>query len=1108
MSLKGNLSSVNLTEIFQMLSLSGREGTLFIYEGARKRAICFTKEGVSIRSRERNETNLVGKILVRLGKVDERDLQAILDARRSGNSLVGDELVEQALCVAEDVNLALRIQSEEEIQDLFLNRSDAQFEYVDGYFPETDAPFVNLNVNSLLIEIARRTDEWEYIRRRIRGPREIYRFTGVEGSVDADVLAECYAHRVDSLIDGTHSVGEIIEHSYVNKFEVCKLLAAYLDAGVIEQVPADAVRQNARLALRMGDTEGAIRHYEYLMTTGDFPLDVMAEAAEAHEANRDFSESAALLRRLAEELVRSGDYRGAIDALRSVATYPRPEPEALRYLMDLVFENPRAAAEFSGNIVEAGKTLVAYYMNHDQQPDALALLERLLQTFPDEVTFAVSLVNVYYEEGNLDSAAMECERLANAFYKRKRPSHAVSLYKKLLVIDPERTDIRERIRKIVSGRKRRTMPVALPRVAIALAVSLLVGGAAVVVLKREGMESRHGGGLDNGTMEKLFGRGVDAKTNAAEHGRRAEREFRRLLAELSEDPLANRESIVARMRVAEQQYQLFEEQAEKVFSIADTIRRQTADREASARARAMKEGITAQQGVVQAARGQWRTTAQEMAEVLRSRGRESWKQGRHLSALDHFVLSRQLAMDHEWRMSVGLDKDIETIRSDVETVDRKKKIARAHEDEKNWTTARRHYLELLSEYRDSDLVKDVRLPVEVLTVPPGAKIRLDGVEHSQSTPTILRLSPFAATTVELTKSSFEPRSLTLGPFGASTNPARYQYTRDLRKTASWKRMIRGHIEADPVAWDGRVAVVERNGQLFLFDARNGKQIASDELDTFNGVTAGLAGDSDTLFIASLDGKVFAYSAMSGNRRYTIKPKESSPGIYARPVVADGVLYTVDHSGAVSARDLESRKLIWRKQAEGGVVRASPTVQGEDLVVVSVSGEVTVFKNRSGNVVIRYRLQGTFLCAPATAGPDDLVFATEEGVLYGVARLTGAVSWTHPLEASFTRTPPVRGRAVFVSPQPGQLIAIDRATGDEIYRYVRSSAAARTRVMRTNRVFFADGQTLSAFAPRADGYGLAWTFQAQARILAGPVVHAGAVYIADEKGYLYRLEAND
>ena len=175
MSLKGNLSSVNLTEIFQMLSLSGREGTLFIYEGARKRAICFTKDGVSIRSRERNESNLLGKILVRLGKIDERHLQAAIEERRSGSKLLGDVLVDRGACTRDDVEYAFRVQSEEDIQELFLNRSDAQFEYVDGYFPESESPYVSLNVNSLLIEIARRTDEWEYIRRRIRGPREIYR---------------------------------------------------------------------------------------------------------------------------------------------------------------------------------------------------------------------------------------------------------------------------------------------------------------------------------------------------------------------------------------------------------------------------------------------------------------------------------------------------------------------------------------------------------------------------------------------------------------------------------------------------------------------------------------------------------------------------------------------------------------------------------------------------------------------------------------------------------------------------------------------------------------------------------------------------------------------
>jgi len=1106
MSLKGNLASVNLTEIFQMLSLSGREGTLFIYEGPRKRAICFTKEGVSIRSRERNEANLIGKILVRLGKIDERALEQAVEMRRSQDKLLGDLLVERNACAREDVELALRIQSEEEIQDLFLNRSDAQFEYVDGYFPESEIPYVSLNVNSLLIEIARRTDEWEYIRRRIRGPREIYRFTGDEGTLEADVLAECYAHRVDSLIDGSHSVGEVIELSYVNKFEVCKLLAAYLDAGVIELVPPDAIRQNARLALRMGDAQSAIRHYEYLMGTGDFPLDIMSEAAEAHEANRDFVEAAALLRRLAEELVRVGDYRGALDSLRRVANYPRPEPDALRYLMELVFENPRAAAEFSANIVEAGKTLVAYYVGQDQRSDALALLERLIRGFPDEVAFAVSLVNVYYEENNLDQAATECERLANSFLKRKRPSHAVSLYKKLLVIDPERSDIRDKIRKIVAGRNRRAVPSAVPRFAIALAVMLLLGGVAVVVLNGKGL-GKPSGGLEKGTLTQLWARAVDEKTSAAEHGRRAGEEYARLLEEIGSDPLASRESLLNRLRVADQRWTLFEDRAEKAAQIAETIRRQTANAEETARAQAMLDSLEEMRGRVETGRTQWRDESQRAAEKLRADAIGAYEAGRLRGALERYELARQLATKPEWKVEVQLDRYIRLLRDDVELVARKRKDARRREEEGDWTNARRILLGLLREYEGADLVRDVRLPVEILTVPPGATIFLDGVEIAQKTPAIARLDPHKATKVELRKKSFKPESHLLGPFGEGTIPAKYQYNFALLKTATWVRDIGSNepIEADPVAWRNRVAVAGRNGRWRVFEDGSGKVIAGRRIKTLDGVTAGLATDGRLFFVPSLEGELFVYDATSCELLYRFTAPKS--GIYASPAVADGLVYLVDFEGTVYAFDPEARRLVWKQPTPHGV-RAAPVLQEDDLVVLSTSGNVTVIKRATGNVVIRYRLRGRFSSAPAVAGSKDLVFASEDGVLLGVGRLTGDTGWRQKVKTRITRTPPVKGRAVFVAPKPGELVAFDTRTGDVVYRSNRTSATAQASVLSTNRIFFANGQVLSAFAPRADGYGLAWTFEARSRILAGPVVHEGAVYIGDEKGRLYRLEAND
>jgi outer membrane protein assembly factor BamB len=191
------------------------------------------------------------------------------------------------------------------------------------------------------------------------------------------------------------------------------------------------------------------------------------------------------------------------------------------------------------------------------------------------------------------------------------------------------------------------------------------------------------------------------------------------------------------------------------------------------------------------------------------------------------------------------------------------------------------------------------------------------------------------------------------------------------------------------------------------------------------------------------------------------------------------------------------------------VRAAPVVQGEDLVILSAAGHVTVINRRTGDEVIKYQLKGNFSNPPSVAGPDLLVFATEEGHLYGVERVTGQIRWEHDLGAAPTATGPVRGRGVFYSPKPKELVAIDFTTGDVIYHVTTGAAEG---VASRDRIFFARGRVLAAFAPAkgSEGYALAWSFMARGRILAGPVVDrgSGAVYIGDEKGNLYRLEAND
>ncbi len=1116
MSLKGSLSSVNLTEIFQMLSLSGREGTLFIYDGPRKRAICFTREGVSIRSRERNESNLIGKILVRLGKIEESHLQSAVEARRAGEKLLGDTLVEMGACSPADVEEALRYQSEEEIQELFLNRSDAQFEYVDGFFPETEIPFVCLNVNSLLIDIARRTDEWEYIRRRIRGPREIYRFTGAEGEVDAEVLRECYAPRVDPFIDGSNSIGNVIDVSYVNKFHVCKLMAAYLDAGIIELVPADAIRQNARLALRMGDSGAAIRHYEYLMGTGDFPIDILGEAAEAHEANRDFPEAAALLRRLAEELVRAGDYRGAIDVLRRVANYPRPEPEALRYLIDLVFENPRAAAEFAVNIVEAGKTLVGCYLTQEQPSEAEALLQRLLQVFPDEVAFALSLIDVHAEHGDAAQACAECERLANGYMKRRQAAHAVTLLKRLLTIDPDRQDVRDKLRKIASGRRRRVGP-ALPRMAVALGLSLLLGGVALVWVKQQGvLSSTTEGDIPEGPLQALLDRAGEEKQDAVRAGGRAVTIYGQLLEDLRTDPFSRGDAslvaqavaaLLSRVRTAEENFQDFQDLAGKARSIAEMIRKQTTSGELLARTKAMLDMLGGQAQLVDTARRQFTVAAKKAATDLRAAGETEYTAGRLLQALPRFDLSKQLAIE-PGSADPGLQQKIDNIRADMDRVASEMKKAKAKEEESDWTSARRIYLDLLKEYKDADIVADLLLPVEILTLPQGATIRLNGVEYARPTPAIVRLNPHQTTALELSRKSFRTETHGLGPFsGEDADPANYTQIYPLLRTAEWEHPFREEfLEADMVAWGDRVALATRSGRYYILDATSSRVLGKGELKV-DGVSAGLATDGKILFIPALDGRLYLRDATTGESiGYSLTMKT---GIYATPVVQGNTVYVVDLEGTVVAYDFARRKQRWTQSTPTGV-RAAPLILGNRLLILSASGDVTILSLADGRPLLDpVRLEGSYACAPAVVDDDLLVFASEEGILTGFRPATGKQEWRRTIEdVRIKRTPPVQGLEIYVSRRPGHLIALDANTGAQAYVFEQTPNAARSVVWDKRRILFVHERTLTVFGPRADGYGLAWTFEAKGRILGGPVVKGTAIYIGDDQGNLYRLEASD
>lgn len=120
----------------------------------------------------------------------------------------------------------------------------------------------------------------------------------------------------------------------------------------------------------------------------------------------------------------------------------------------------------------------------------------------------------------------------------------------------------------------------------------------------------------------------------------------------------------------------------------------------------------------------------------------------------------------------------------------------------------------------------------------------------------------------------------------------------------------------------------------------------------------------------------------------------SDGIYASPVVSDGIVYVMDGSGIVFAIDVESLKIRWRFETEGGTGNcnnvAAPAVVDEYLHVGTSAGFYYVLDRSDGSVVKRLDFREPVFSAPAV-GDKRVYVATLGAQLYALEK-NGDVAW--------------------------------------------------------------------------------------------------------------------
>ena len=229
MAIKGSLKEAGLADVCQLLAMGQKTGCLSVTDRSRFGQIFFDRGRITFATIV-NRRDRLGDVLVREGFLDHATLTQAVDAQaREPDRRLGELLLDRGAIDAETLTACIQRQIEEAIYYLFTWKRGS-FYFEAGKAPDGVEILIAVNPESLLLEGARRVDEWSIIEKKIPSLDLIY-------GIDADRLAGAGVRLTTGqetlvpLLDGRASVEEIAERSGLGEFETGKALYGLLQAG-------------------------------------------------------------------------------------------------------------------------------------------------------------------------------------------------------------------------------------------------------------------------------------------------------------------------------------------------------------------------------------------------------------------------------------------------------------------------------------------------------------------------------------------------------------------------------------------------------------------------------------------------------------------------------------------------------------------------------------------------------------------------------------------------------------------------------------------------------------------------------------------------------------
>lgn len=251
MAIRGSLREASLPDVLQLLAMGKKSGCLSVTHRHAFGSVYFDRGRISFASIV-NRRDRLGDMLVAGGIISREDLdtaialQAAQPQRRLGEILIANNLLAR-----EELHEHIKRQIEEAVYYLF-TWTQGTFSFEPDVVPDEQDFLVSINPESLLLEGARRIDEWELIEKKIPAfdvvfalDRQRLEASNVELTMEQEALVP--------LIDGQRDVHALIDASGLGEFDAGKALFGLASAGFLHRVGRARATQEPSAELRVGE---------------------------------------------------------------------------------------------------------------------------------------------------------------------------------------------------------------------------------------------------------------------------------------------------------------------------------------------------------------------------------------------------------------------------------------------------------------------------------------------------------------------------------------------------------------------------------------------------------------------------------------------------------------------------------------------------------------------------------------------------------------------------------------------------------------------------------------------------------------------------------------